>query len=188
MNATTLTAAALTAIALVSAPLAGCKSDYEKRTDYQADKYNMERDAKDAIAEFKRSDPSIDRFFTKSAGYVVFPEIAKGGAIIGGAHGSGVVYDKGGMIGYAEMSQGSIGAQLGGQTFSEIIFFENMTALNHFKSGHTEFSGNASAVAADAGAAATADYKDGVAVFTKPRAGLMFEASIGGQQFDYYPR
>ncbi len=188
MKATTLTAAALTALALVSIPMTGCKSDYEKRTEYQADRSSMEQSAKETIAEFKKTDSSIDRFFTTSAGYVVFPKVAKGGAGIGGAHGDGVVYEKGSMIGYAELSQGSIGLQLGGQTYSEIIFFETQSALDHFKSGHTEFSGNASAVAADAGAAATADYKDGVAVFTKPLAGLMFEASIGGQQFDYYAR
>lgn len=184
------TATVITLVLLAGAPafLAGCQSDYSKETEYEANRSAMERDAAAIINEYKAADPTIERFFREAAGYAVFPKIAKGGAIVGGAHGDGVVYENGALVGYAEVSQGSIGAQLGGQTFSEIIFFQNASSLSNFKSGDMEFSANASAVAAESGAGAAADYQNGVAVFTKPRAGLMFEASIGGQKFDYYPR
>ena len=188
MRTSTIVASAILATTIAALPLAGCQSDYQKRTDFQANRGSMERDARSAINEFKATDSSLDKFFKNAAGYAVFAEIAKGGAIIGGAHGDGVVFQNGELIGYAEVSQGSIGAQLGGQTFSEIIFFESAADLSKFKAGNMEFSANASAVAANAGAGAAADYKDGVAVFTKPRAGLMFEASIGGQKFTYFSR
>ena len=89
------------------------------------------------------------------------------------------------MVGYSKLTAASIGFQLGGQKFSEIIFFENEGAFAKFKSGEFGFDANASAVAATAGAAAKADYKNGVAVFVIADAGLMYEASIGGQQFKY---
>lgn len=141
-----------------------------------------------ALRQFRQRDPSLDQFMQNSAGYAVFPEVGKGGAGIGGAHGNGVVYDNSGRIlGYAELTQATIGLQLGGQTFSEVIFFEDQLALDRFKQGNATLSANASAVAAAEGAASAADYTEGVAVFTMPRTGLMFEASVGGQKFSFTP-
>jgi lipid-binding SYLF domain-containing protein len=120
---------------------------------------------------------------------VVFPKVAKGGFIVGGAGGNGVVYERGAsgtkIIGYSTLSQGSIGLQAGGQVFSEIIFFQTDAALNSFKKGTTEFAGTASAVAASAGASVNAAYENGVAVFTAGESGLMLQASIGGQGFSF---
>src|SRR5678816_629721 len=78
-------------------------------------------------------------FFSKSYGYAVFPTIGKAGLGIGGAHGSGHVYEKGKVIGEAKMNQLSIGLQAGGQAYSEIIFFQDKRALNEFTSGNFEF-------------------------------------------------
>ena len=100
----------------------------------------------DAIQAFKSAGAS-GTFFDKSYGYAVFPTIGKGGIGIGGAHGSGRVYKQGVVIGTSEMNQITIGLQLGGQAFSQIIFFENESALNNFISGNFEFSADASAVA-----------------------------------------
>ncbi|MAG56150.1 MAG: hypothetical protein CMJ83_07660 [Planctomycetes bacterium] len=83
------------------------------------------------------------------------------------------------------MSQGTVGLQLGGQKYRELILFQDKKALDNFTGDTFEFSGNASAVAVEAGASTTADYSNGVAVFTQSLAGLMFEASIGGQQFTF---
>ncbi len=148
----------------------------------------MQLRVENTIAQFRQRDPGIAKFFDNCHGYAVFPSIGKGAIGIGGAHGEGEVFEKGEFIGWAEMSQGTIGFQLGGQVYSEIIFFENEAALIIFKENDLHFSGNASAVAARAGASATADYDGGVAVFTLPKGGLMFEASIGGQQFDFTPK
>ena len=139
------------------------------------------------IADLKLTDPAMEEFFTGATGYVVFPKIGKGGFIVGGAHGDGVLFENHKAIGTTSMTQGSIGFQIGGQTFSEIIFFETNTTLENFKNGNVEFSGTASAVAAGAGATADAQYENGVAIFIHGEKGLMAQASIGGQKFDYKP-
>lgn len=147
-----------------------------------------EKKAQATIAEFKKADPSIQTFFDKAYGYAVFPEITKGAIGIGGARGDGTVFEGGKAIGSTVMSQVTIGLQLGGQTYSEIIFFQNKAALDSFTKGNYEFSANASAIAAKEGASKTADYDMGVAIFTMGTEGLMFEASIGGQKFSYEPK
>ena len=93
---------------------------------------------------------------------------------------------KGGeQIGTAKLSQFTIGAQLGGQLYAEIVFFEDEAALERFKESKTKLSAQASAVAASDGASANADYEWGVAIFTMAQSGLMFEASVGGQKFKF---
>ena len=144
-----------------------------------------EKNAEAAIAEFKRADPSIDAFFKNAHGYAIFPEITKGAVGIGGAGGDGVVYEQGAAVGTSSMSQVTIGLQLGGQSYSEIIFFEDQKTLKDFEEGNFEFAAQASAVALKSGASSNAKYANGVAVFTVAKGGLMFEASLGGQKFSY---
>ena len=147
-----------------------------------------EKNALAAIAEFKNADPSIEAFFNNSHGYAIFPEITKGAVGIGGAGGDGVVFEKGQSVGSSGMSQVTIGLALGGQTYREAIFFKDKAALDDFKNGNYEFAAEASAVAVKSGAAKTANYDHGVAIFTMAKGGLMFEASIGGQKFSYDPK
>jgi len=137
---------------------------------------------------FKRTDPTLaDAFFKNAKGYAVFPTVGKGGLVVGGAYGKGVLFEGGRAVGFCDMTQASVGAQIGGQAYSEIIFFEDEKALRSFKLGTFEFAAQASAVAAAAGAGANAKYDEGVAVFTMGEKGAMLEASIGGQNFDYVP-
>ena len=162
-----------------------------------ADKYS------DTIDVFKKAVPSS--FFAKSYGYAIFPTIGKGGIGIGGAHGKGRVYAKGVHVGDTSMSQLTVGFQLGGQAFSQIIFFEDERAFNQFTSSKFEFGAQATAVAITAGASATVgttgnsagasggrndaksvgEYYRGMAIFTVAKGGLMYEATIGGQKFKY---
>ncbi len=149
-----------------------------------------DKDAKavaDAVDSFKKSDPTLAKWFTASYGYVVFPTIGKGGAGIGAASGDGRVFEKGAYVGDARMTQLTIGAQLGGQTFSEVIFFETKDTLDRFKQDKFEWSAGVSAVAAGEGASKDAKYMQGVAVFTLAKKGLMAEASVGGQKFKFTP-
>ncbi len=148
----------------------------------------LEQAAAEAVDLFKTTDPSLSKFFETAAGYAVYPHVTKGAAGIGAAHGDGVFYEDGVVVGYTDVSQGSIGVQLGGQVYSELIFFQTQANVDQFKEGNLEFSAQASAVAAKSGAAANSDYASGVAVFTVGQAGLMFEASIGGQKFSYTPK
>jgi lipid-binding SYLF domain-containing protein len=186
---------ALLAGAVAVLPIAACSSytkeeNSARQAEERAQNYvEVEREARTTVQMFRDSDPTIARFFDSAVGWAVFPKITKGGAGIGGAHGFGVVYDNNGTwIGNTDVTQGSIGLQLGGQTFREIVFFQDQAAMRKFKNGNMEFSANASAVAVESGAGAAADFQEGVAVFTMTRAGLMFEASIGGQSFDYNAR
>lgn len=138
-----------------------------------------------AKAEFIQVDGLMKNLFDNSYAYVIFPNVGKGGIGIGGAAGNGIVYEKGNIIGKAQMTQVSIGFQFGGQAYREVIFFETAEALERFKSDNLEFSAQASAVAVTAGASANVKYADGVMIFTQQKGGLMYEASIGGQKFDY---
>jgi lipid-binding SYLF domain-containing protein len=148
---------------------------------------DLRSECKQAITSFNNADPGMQNLMNNSAGYAVFPNVGKGGFIVGGAHGKGLVFEKGKLVGEARMSQASIGAQAGGQTFSEIIFFETPTALNEFKSSNFEMSAEAGAIAAAEGASRVARYSQGVAVFTLPKKGLMVQASVGGQKFKFKP-
>lgn len=145
------------------------------------------KEAQETIAVFKKADPGLSRFFDNAVGYAVFPTVGKGAIGIGGAAGSGVVFEKGKAIGKASLTQVTVGAQLGGQTFSEVIFFETEPAFTDFKKGTLALAAQVSAVAAAKGASANAKYQNGVAVFTTGKGGLMFEASVGGQKFGFEP-
>lgn len=160
---------------MISAPVLAVDAEKEKK-------------ARETIAMFKKKDATLNRFFDESAGYAVFPTVGKGGIGLGGAYGSGVVFEGGSSIGSTSLTQVTIGLQLGGQAYSEIIFFEDKKTLDNFKGGNFEFSAQATAVALKSGAGANAAYENGVAVFTAGEAGLMFEASIGGQKFSFEPK
>lgn len=145
------------------------------------------KEADETLLVFKKADPSLSRFLDSAAGYAVFPTITKAAIGVGGAGGSGAVFEKGKPVGKASVTQVTVGIQLGGQTYSEIIFFETAAALSDFKRGTFALAAQLSAVAASAGAAANVNYQNGVAVFTFGKGGLMFEASVGGQKFDFEP-
>lgn len=157
------------------------------RAGHAATNDELINEANQTIAVYRRADPGIDQFFHRSVGYVVFPGAGKGGLGIGGAHGTGVLFEHGAPVGKVTMSQVTIGAQAGGQEFSEIVFFEVPKPLADLKAGGMSLAAQASAVALSSGASAKAKFKNGVAVFTATKGGLMFEASVGGQKFSYAP-
>jgi lipid-binding SYLF domain-containing protein len=158
----------------------------------------------DTIAVFRKADEA-GKFFSTAYGYAVFPTIGKGAIGIGGAHGKGRVYEKGAYIGDSTMNQLSIGFQLGGQGFSQMIFFQNEAALKKFTSEGFEFGAEANAVAITAGASAKAgttgatatanvdkdkskaagSYNNGMAIFTLVKGGLMYEVSLAGQKYSF---
>jgi hypothetical protein len=168
----------------------------------QADEYS------DAVNSFRNAGES-GKFFDSAYGYAIFPTIGKAGFIVGGAYGEGRVYAAGQYVGNTSMTQLTAGWQLGGQAFTQIIFFQNRTAFEEFTSGNFEFSAQATAVAITAGVSADASttgglsagasggrndattahcgYRRGLAVFTIAKGGLMFEAVLGGQKFSYTP-
>ncbi len=142
-------------------------------------------DCATAKAEFIATDGLMSNLFTNAYGYVIFPNVGKGGIGVGGAAGNGIVYEGGKIIGKAKMTQVNIGFQFGGQAYREVIFFETKADLDRFKENKIELSAQASAVAATAGVSGNVKYKDGVMIFIQQKGGLMYEASVGGQKFNY---
>ncbi|MGH7133628.1 MAG: YSC84-related protein [Phycisphaerales bacterium] len=173
------------AVGLVSTMvLASCATAPET----EVGKSDLERDAAAALAKAEGTDATLDLFLRNAAGYAVFPKIGKGAVGIGGAYGKGVLYERGMVTGFCDLSQASIGLALGGQGYSEIITFQNQEAINSFKSGKLAFDAQATAVAVKSGAGANAKFHNGVYVFTFDESGLMGEASLGGQRFSYLPK
>jgi lipid-binding SYLF domain-containing protein len=158
---------------------AGWDPDKEQR---EADQMKM------TIEQFMQRDPGLKVFFDMAFGYAVFPTVGKGAYIVGGTYGTGTVYEKGNLVGFTSIVEASVGLQVGGQAFSEIIFFKDESALDHFKEGNFEFSAQASAVAVNQGVAAKTAYNEGIAVFVLPKGGLMADISAGGQKFTYEPK
>jgi lipid-binding SYLF domain-containing protein len=151
----------------------------------QDNKERIMEDSRNAIEAFTKTDPGMKQWFTDSYGYVIFPNVGKGGVIVGGAGGNGTVYEKGQTIGTANMVQATVGPQIGGKAYREVIFFENKEALDRFRENKFEFSSQISAVALKSGVSANAKYTEGVAVFTEDKGGLMAEVSVGGQKFTF---
>ena len=126
-------------------------------------------------------------------------------------YGCGPVSGK--RVGQTKMNQITYGLQLGGQVYSQMIFFRDKRAFEDFTSGNFEFGAQATAVALTAGAQASTstggggntsagtdadsstvnanerqyDGRSGMAVFTIAKGGLMYEATLGGQKFKYEP-
>ena len=179
--------ASIVAVAVGAAAFtsAGCSSNPAPKHPAERQSLITESDA--AVQKMTAKDSSLRDFLDRSYGYAVFPDVGKGGVIVGGAYGKGVVYERGRPIGFANLKQASVGAQLGGQTYRELIAFENEAALNRIKAGDFDMGADVSAVAIKAGAAGSAHFEGGMAVFTQPKGGLMAEASIKGQKIEFQP-
>jgi len=180
MRALALACTFATAIALL---VSGCETA-PKSTEQRA---ALETEVQAAIRVAKDTDPGLQRFFDTAAGYAVFPEVGKGAFVAGGAFGRGILFEGGRPTGYCSLTQASVGAAVGGQKYTEIIFFETPDAVSRFKAGDYTFAAQASAVALKSGASSNAKYADNVLAFTMGEAGLMVEAAIGGQRFSFEP-
>ncbi|MGA2478607.1 MAG: YSC84-related protein [Spirochaetia bacterium] len=161
--------------------IAGCMTAPKSAEDRMALKENADT----AFAKAQGTDASLATLVRGAYGYAVFPSVGKGGVGLGGAYGQGILYEHGAFVGYCDMTQASIGFQFGGQSYTEIVILENKKAVDNFKSGDFTLAAQASAVALKSGAAANAKYQDGVAIFTMDQSGLMYEASVGGQKFNF---
>ena len=163
--------------------LVGCSTAPERPES----KVVLEAQVEESLAEFKAKYPSINDYIESSYGYAVLPNVLKGAFWVGGAQGKGAVYEQGSLVGYIRMTQATLGFSFGGQSFREVVFFSDQATLNRFRTGPFTFSGQVTALVLEAGAAAKVNYRDGMAVFVLTRAGLIVDASIGGQKFKYVP-
>jgi len=156
----------------------------------QVDEWNTEliHDSEEALQTMLKQSPNLESFYNESYGYAIFPKVTKAAIAYGGAFGKGIVYKDHQVVGSSKLKQGSVGLQLGGQQYREIIFFKNQESFEKFTNGKLKFDAQVSAVALRNGVSLDAGYQDYVAVFTQTKGGLMYEASFGGQHFKYEPK
>src|SRR3954451_7337634 len=147
----------------------------------------IEKDVAATLKRLEAKDPGLKNLLKKGYRYAVLPSVGKAAVVIGGAYGRGAVYEQGKLVGFATIGQTTIGVQIGGDTFSEVVVFESKESLDRFKKGRMAFAANASAVLVKAGAAGTANFEKGVAVFAYASGGMLLEAAIGGQKFKFKP-
>ncbi|GHG90976.1 lipid-binding SYLF domain-containing protein [Comamonas sp. JC664] len=128
----------------------------------------------------------LEKELQQAHGYAVFPSLGRASLVLGGSFGRGEVYEKGKPVGFATLSQLTLGVQVGGQTYSEIIFFKDRNALEAFKGGKAAVAANASLVLVKAAASGTINYAKCTA-HAYSRGGMLLEISLGGQKFSFMP-
>jgi lipid-binding SYLF domain-containing protein len=178
----TVMVSVLLAFVLMAIPALAPRAQWDPASDPE-----LVKSAQDTVKAFKKSEPKLDAYFKEAYGYVVFPTIGKGGFIVGGGGGVGVVYEKGRIAGKAKVVKITIGAQVGGEAYSELMFFKDKATFEKFKSGGAKFQANATATAGDASRQAAANWAEGVAVFFRGKGGLIADASMGTQDFSFEP-
>lgn len=158
------------------------------RAEWRADPEDaLQLKVEQALADFREQQPEIGDFLSQAVGYAVFPNVVKIGAMWGGAYGKGLLIEKDQAVGRCSQWLGSLGAQLGAQSYRQLILFRTPEALETFKRGRIEFNGRASAVAVTAGGSVDPAYLPDVAIFSLARGGLMAELSAGGVKYTYRP-
>ena len=179
----TRTVLALTASASAALLAGGCSTAPKS----EAAKSEMSGDVSATLAKFKEADSSLQSELTSAVGYAVLPDVSKGAAVVGASYGKGEVFEGGGKIGYCSLSQGTIGAQIGGQRYSELLIFTTHEAFEDFKDGEYDLAATASAVAGEADRSRARDSQKGVLVYVTDARGLMAEAAVGAQKFRFTP-
>jgi len=175
----------LLAVLLVLAAVAGVGCATRPESLASRDLLSMQ--VEEAVRLFQMRDPTIQTYFDTSYAYAVLPKVTKGAVFLGGAYGRGEVFARGVKVGYCSMSQASMGFSFGGQYFREIIFFQDKAAFDRFTMEDFTLAAQVTAVALTSGSASRSDYHYGVAIFVVPDQGLMVDASVGGQKFQYEP-
>ena len=153
----------------------------------QSERATLEHQAATTVQTMIAKDATLPALLNISAGYIVFPEVGKGGFVAGAAHGRGVLYAEGRQVGFVELSEASLGAQIGAQSFAELIVFRDAADVQRVKRDKFALSANASAVVLTAGVAGSTYSSNRVMVFVVPRGGVMAELSVGGQRLDFEP-
>ncbi len=170
-------------LCVVAAWMAGCSQSVVPETPQE--KTSLVQEAEHTVKWASQVNSEVRYYMARSPAYAVFPQVGKGGLIVGAGYGKGALYEQGHFAGYCDVRQLSVGAQIGGQEYSQIVFFETPLALSRFKNGHAVYHAAVSAVAADASASGGSQYQDGIAVIVLDSQGLMAEAAMGRQEFRY---
>jgi lipid-binding SYLF domain-containing protein len=171
-----------TLAALTIGGVVGCETNTPNSPAAQMDVSNR---SETALQQMTAQDGRLQDLINNSYGYVIFPEVGQGAIGVGGSSGVGTVYQNGKEVGTVKLTQVSVGPQVGGDTYSELIIFQNQQAMNRLMNDSLEFGAAANATIVKAGAAAAARLDNGVGVFLLPKGGLMAGANVNGQKFHF---
>ena len=170
---------AIAAALAIPACASGPKSTSEQHT--------LDNQVTTTLDEMRAKDPGINQVLGSAYAYAVFPDVGKGGFIVGAAGGRGMLYEQGRATGNVKIQQGSFGAQAGAQTFAELVVLHDQAEVNKLKSGHFDLGGNASAVVIKTGGGLATETARGQTVFVMPRGGAMVDVSVAGQRIMFEP-
>ncbi|HEX5245121.1 MAG TPA: lipid-binding SYLF domain-containing protein [Tepidisphaeraceae bacterium] len=173
-------------LSLLAVGLVACATACSTEPKSQDQREALRDNAKASLKSMEARDAGLANVVNNAYAYIVFPDVGKGGFVIGGAFGRGIVYANGQMVGYAAIDQASVGALAGGQSYEELIVFKDQTAFQKFQDNRLSFGADVSAVALKAGAAASAQFRNGVEVFIHNQGGLMADASLNGQNISFH--
>jgi lipid-binding SYLF domain-containing protein len=179
-----LTAALLGAVALGAAACTNESSRTSGSLTEGSDRAAIDRDVTAAIADLYARNPAARTLGENADAMLVFPSITTAGIGLGGSYGTGALRQGGQTTAYYNLIAGSIGWQLGAQSFSQVYFFNSPEALQTFKDTKGFEAGvGVTAVAADFGAGGdvtSSTLQEPVVVITWGQTGLMAGATVEG--------
>ncbi|MFI5323924.1 MAG: YSC84-related protein [Thermodesulfobacteriota bacterium] len=153
------------------------------RSALAASRSEIDRNVTAALQTLYNKVPKAQLLAKDAKGILVFPNIVKGGFIIGGQYGDGALRENGKTVGYYRSIAVSYGLQAGVQSFGYVLFFMDSASLNYLeKSDGWEIGTGPSVVLLDAGWAksmSSTTLRNGVYAFIFSQKGLM--AGIGLQ-------
>jgi lipid-binding SYLF domain-containing protein len=159
------------------------KTRQAERRRARKDLVALHEEVRATLARLKAKDKGLEGMLRKAYGYAVVPTVGRASLVLGGARGYGEVFEQGKPVGFTRLTQLTVGVQVGGQSFSQLIFFHTKEALEAFRRSPLGFSGNLSAVFIK-GATGMANFKN-VTAHAYSRGGMVIEASLGGQKFRF---
>jgi len=146
----------------------------------------IDRDVDNAMQKLYGGSPAAKELSAVAKGILIFPNVIKGGLIVGGQYGKGALLVGGKTAGYYSTAAASYGLQAGAQSFGYAMFFMTDAALKYLKeSAGWEVGIGPSIVVVDEGVArslSTSTAKDDVYVFFFDQKGLMAGLGIQGSK------
>jgi lipid-binding SYLF domain-containing protein len=140
-----------------------------------------------ALKQLQQKHPEIKKVIDESAGYAVVPSVGRASLVLGGAYGIGEVFVHDRVIGYAAIVELTIGVQVGGTTFHELVVFHDEGSLKRFKSGKFAFAADAAVEMVKAGAQASHGFGASSSIYVFTDGGMLLDLAIGGQKFIFKP-
>lgn len=164
---------------------AACGGSKQPSKGAESAQAERDPDVPATLEAFKAKDPSLAERIEKSAGYILIPSVGVGAFIVGGGHGKGEAFENGTYVGTVTVSEVSVGAQVGGQTYSELVLFDTARDFERLKRGSYAVNAEVTAVIVEKGAARGTPFVDGTMVFVMPQQGLMAAAAVAGQKISF---